>query len=739
MMIRFLTTRFLLISFLCALLTACATPREQKTPPPGAYDLAKRVLPERQTNSPANQALPPELDPGFNPTPRQEVNQTGRTPSVRPVSAPNLSPLPKHFGPGAPVILNFEQVELRQILEELADLMGLSLVIDSSIGDKVTLRTAADKPLTPEDIWPLFQLLLTEYNIIMEKKGGVYHIKKTQNALPYTIGGKHAALENSTDPAVLQITPLRYIAVDAALAALKPIVEPEGRIVSLPTLNVIGVISSPSRLMRVNSLINLLDADPFVHRGMRLFRLQNSKAEEVHAELDKILQAVEGNQPTYQLIALERINGILVVSPPNRGFAEVARWVAILDEKNEEGGEQVFIYRVRNMEAGKLASTLSEVFESDDKDDKVPRQNNTDPQLPITPPTDQNQTEPEPATPVQREGALQVSAELKVNIVADEDSNSLIIRARPRDYRQLLETIAQLDTVPKEVMVNVVIAEVSLTESTRFGIDWQALLGKKLSERRRTQVAHNIAGVAADTAGFVIDYAGNAISAILNTIATDNDVQVLSRPSILVRNNQEASMTVGSEEPTITRLNTTSQNVASSVLTTSNEVQYRNTGIILKVKPHINEDGIINMEVSQEVSAVGEERTDQNLPSFKTRKFETSLLVRDGNAIILGGFIETRLDNNLSGIPYLMDAPIVGNVFSSRGNDMSRVELVVIIVPELIDPEADNRAYMEAFTRRMQAVENVLNEENIPLIDFWPLQRQVQAAPPAQTEVVPVE
>jgi general secretion pathway protein D len=373
---------------------------------------------------------------------------------------------------------------------------------------------------------------------------------------------------------------------------------------------------------------------------------------------------------------------------------------------------------VRNMEATKLAATLNEVFKEEDKKEALPRQGNTEAQTLIDTPEALQQYLTAPRG--NEGGALPVSAALKVNIVASEDSNSLIIRARPRDYRQLLETIAQLDQVPKEVMINMVVAEVSLTESTRFGINWQALLGRNLGERYRTVVANTFAGVAANVSGLVIDYAGNTISAMLNLIATDNDVQVLSRPSILVRNNQEASMNVGSDEPTITRLNTTSQATTTNYLTTSNEVQYRNTGIILKVTPHINEDGIINIQVSQEVSSLGAVRTEQQLPSFTTRKFETSLLVRDGNAIILGGLIESRINNDLSGLPGLMQVPIVGQAFSSQNKSISRTELVVIIIPEIIDPEADNRIYMEAFTQRMKSVANILNEQPIALIDFMP-------------------
>lgn len=726
----------LLFGLCVGLLSACAMP-EKPQAPLSAADLARsELVPGNHQAGSLAQSDAAIVDmPQVEPLQAQQgVNQAGNLPALRnaQVSAPAV---PKVAPQDDEIRLNYEQVPLRQILEEFADLLGISLVIDSSIADKVTLRTAEDKPLRMADLWPVIQLLLDDADIVMERKGNVYHLKKTPDALPVEIGDMRSGLTSSSAPEVMQVTPLRYISIDAASAALKPMVEPQGRLVTLPTLNLLGITTSPQRLRRVNSLLSLLDADPFRHRGLRLYRLSNAKASELQADLDKILKAVEGTNPSYQVVGLERINAILVVSPPGRGFDQVSRWVDILDEANDAGGEQVFIYRVRHLKASTLAGTLSEVFQTEKEDEPRKRDDEAKGDKPAANPNNDNAPDTK-RTEIKRTGETdktagggdsgrRISAELKVNIVSDDDTNSLLVRATPRDYRQLLETIRILDTVPKEVMVNAVIAEVELTEASRFGIDWQRMLGGiddivmtnfgiANAFTSLTNAATSDTTAQTSLSGLAIKQNSNKLTAVLNAVATNNNVSLLSRPSLLVKDNQEASINVGSDEPTITRTNTSlTSGVATAV--TSNEVQYRQTGITLNITPHINADGIINMDVEQEVSQPGPEKTSQNLPSFNQRKIKTSIVVRDGTAIVLGGLIQTSQKNSRTGVPLLHEVPLFGNFFADTNKQIIRTELVVIIVPQIIDPEADNRLYVERFQRRMDQLVKLFKQDQVPV------------------------
>lgn len=740
----------LLIAAIASLISCTAPPKKPAAPPLSAFDLAASSLPEvLPTSQPPIVEL--SQDKRGQPKDPSHVGKLVDVPTVTPRAPGDL----KALSDTQPIELNFEQTELRQLIDLVGEALNLTMVVDPSIADKVTIRTPPDKKLTKKDLWPLLQLLLVDAGVSVEKKGEVYHFKKTgPSMLPNTVGSV-TGLEGSDAPEVLQVVPLRYISADSALQILTPLLQPTGRVISLPNVNVIGVIASPQRLQRVNQLLAVFDADPFSHRGIRLFRLKNSKASEVQQELEKILQALSGTTTpsAYSVIGLERTNAILVVAPPGGSFDEVAMWVDILDERSDEGKEQVFIYRVRNLKSKDIAATLTSIFKPEDKKDDKKRPD--EPQQPQKPPVLPNLVTPPVQTPpANNANAMGTSADIKVGIVADEPTNSLVIRATPRDYRQLLDTIYQLDQVPKEVMVNVVIAEVQLTDATKFGIDWQAMLdgGKhgyvgtdfgvpagsiipQTTTTTGTTTTDTSSSTSTTITGFAAKYVSSGLTALLNLVSSTNDVNVLSRPSILVRNNEEASINVGDEEPFLSSIDVSTVNNYQ----TSRNVQYKKTGVILKVTPHINDDGVINMKIEQEVSQLGTPRTTEKLQSFSTRRIETSVVVRDKTAIVIGGLIETRNKNGQQGVTGLQDIPVVGDVlFSSTDKEMVRTELVLIIVPTIVGSKADEAALVQSFKKRQREIERLLNAEQADPKTYDPLLNSLVPQKPAPLKPRPI-
>ncbi len=693
-----------------SILLACTArpqqPQPQQTPTVSAEELAMfdvGTIPAVVTQTPTAQPLIAEL-PTSQPVSLQSINQEGQLPIVTTITERSLNLPEIDLADDDPINLDFEQVALRQVLQIISDALGIGIIIDPKITEKVTVRTAKDKPLTKKDLWPLLQMLLRDADITMERKGNVYYVKKTKpEHLPDTVGMIPETLTATSFEEVMQVTPLRYITADAVKNVIDPLLKPKGRIIALPGLNFIGIVTTPARLKRINKLIKVIDADPFLHRGMRLFRLYNSKASEVQAELDKILKAMSGNtKSTYQVVALERVNALLVIAPPRSGFTKVASWVNILDERTPDITQQLFVYKVKNLEAKKLQSTLSNAFKiTDKKAAEEKRQRELRQQQNQT-----NITNPPLAPPGY--GLLPVSAELDITIVADEATNSLLIRATAKEYRQLLETIAVLDQIPKEVLINVVIAEVGLSKENKFGIDWQAMFGNTRGENGERSYIASKFGTGSGS-GLVLQHFAGSITALLNIISTHNTTHILSRPSLLVRNNEEASINVGANEPYLGDLTTGTVGVAPT-----QSVQYKDVGITVKVTPRINDDGIINMKIFQELSQLGKLRTEKQLQSFIQRKIETHVVVRDRSAIIIGGLIETVKKDNKQSIPGLRDIPIIGDkAFTSTSITDDRTELVLIIVPQIVDPAADNSPIIQNFKRQMKKVAELLNNEYV--------------------------
>ena len=583
------------------------------------------------------------------------------------------------------VELNYEQADLRLVLEQLAESLDISILIDPSIDKRISIRTSPDRPLQREDIWPLIRLLTRDAGIFLERVGDVYNARMINSSLPADIIGPDSSAE-TVNSQVMQITPLTYVSTETAVEALGPLLAPEGSVSQLGSRDLLMLTASDFLLQRANELLMLIDADPFSNQGIHLYQLSNANAPEVAEELVEILELIEGASPAYQVRGIERINAILVTAPASRGFEEISRWVEILDADSQEQVEQLFMYKVKNLDALELAETLSTVFEEEDD--------------PLTPPnigrsdtlnivdtlaaeasqTATAETGQAPLTTGGTSANGAVSANLTVKIVADEATNSLLIRSTARDYRQLLTTISQLDVVPLQVMVNAVIAQITLTDDTRFGVDWSRVAGNTLnpiSSNTTTDFAPNLNGLMF-TRGFIDGSA--RVDATLEAIAQNNEVRLLARPSLTVGNNQEGEIQIGAEVPV-----EAGESISAGGLSTTN-IQYRDTGIGLLITPQINEDGVVNLIINQTLRSVDNSASGiNNNPVFNNQEITTTVVVKNGDNIVLGGLIQTDTEALNTGVPLLNRVPGLGNLFSYQQDNQERRELFIVLRPEVIN------------------------------------------------------
>lgn len=602
------------------------------------------------------------------------------------------------------VELNYEQADLRLVLEELADALDVSIVIDPTIDNKISIRTSAARPLSQADIWPLIRMLTRDAGVVLDRVGNVYNARKITSALPVEIATPET-LGQGTAARILQITPLTYISPEAALQVVEPLLQPDGVVRTLVGNGTLAITASESQLLRINELLFLVDADPFQNQGIHLYQLYNSNALEVATELAEILLLIEGASPAYQVRGIERINAILVTAPATRGFEEISRWVEILDSAGQEQVEQLFHYQVNNLSALELAETLSDVFE--DEDDDVP---------PIPNRVASNTLETadvangDASLVSISSNATPVSANLSVKIVADEATNSLLIRSTARDYRQLLTTINQLDSVPLQVMINAVIAQITLSDSTKFGVDWSRIAADATLDPISTNTSTSFVP-AAGLGGLLftksfIDGASQ-VDATLDAIAVNNDVQLLARPSLTVTNNQEGEIQIGSQVPI-----QQGESIGTGGIATTN-IQYRDTGIVLSITPQINNDGIVNLIIRQELSSVdGGAAGVNNNPVFNNQEINTTVVVRNGENVVLGGLIQTDNENLNTGVPVLNRVPLIGGLFSYQQDTIERRELFIVLRPEIINLNSESGLEYQDVLDRFEMASDLIEASN---------------------------
>lgn len=587
-------------------------------------------------------------------------------------------PLPEQISTDNVVELNYEQADLRLVLEELAAALDVSIVIDPSIDSKISIRTSPSRPLRQADIWPLIRLLTRDAGVVLDRAGNVYNARKIANSLPLEIVTPDTLGQGSA-ARILQITPLTFVSPGAAMQVVGPLLAPDGEIRPLLGNSTLAITASESQLQRINELLFLIDSDPFQNQGIHLYQLFNANAVEVANELTEILQLIEGASPAYQVKGIERINAILVTAPASRGFEEISRWIKILDSDGQEQVEQLFHYQVNNLPAIELAETLSNVFEDDDADTATLPNRGTNSPLASGSPIEVSGAEVDNSNSI---GAAAVSANLSVKIVADEVTNSLLIRSTARDYRQLLTTINQLDSVPLQVMINAVIAQITLSDSTKFGVDWSRIAADSVVDPISTATSTAFlpgAGVGGllFTKSFIDGSA--KVDATLEAIAVNNDVQLLARPSLTVTNNQEGEIQIGSQVPV-----EQGQSLGTGGISTTN-IQYRDTGIVLSITPQINNDGIVNLVIRQELSSVDSAIGVNDNPIFNNQEINTTVVVRDGENVVLGGLIQTDTEDLNTGVPGLGRIPLLGKLFSYQQDRTERRELFIVLRPEIIN------------------------------------------------------
>lgn len=377
------------------------------------------------------------------------------------------------------------------------------------------------------------------------------------------------------------------------------------------------------------------------------------------------------------VLPIGALNSVIVFAGSEQLLNHALRWAQEIDQPAQGRGGSFITYQVRNTVAADLAKTLQELM--------APA--------------------PGAAAPAAGTGAAAAAAR-GPRVVVNPAGNSLIIQATPADYQQWHGLLRELDRPARTALVMATVAEVRLSETEQFGFQW---LAKQFASHGYNVDLGTVApgaNFAAPSAGaFRILLSGLAGDprALLTALASSNKIRILSNPSIMARNGEAATIQVGQEVPILTsqvsNANTGATNGSAGILQT---IQYRNTGVILKVKPVIHSGGRVDLEVAQEVSAAQANETGVNSsPIILTRKIETKLSVSDGDTVLLGGLMQEQKTGGNAGIPLLKDIPFVGALFrTSTSDNFDRTELVVLLTPYVIEDDYDARAVTEAFRNR---------------------------------------
>ena len=392
----------------------------------------------------------------------------------------------------------------------------------------------------------------------------------------------------------------------------------------------------------------------------------------------------------------------------------MAQWIARLDRDTGVSGQRLFVYHVQNGKASELAAVLGQVFAQERSSGPPPvklapglqaaqRSSAAATAEASVAAKDKPAAEPR-ANPVStnaNSGGLSITPTSEIRIIADEVNNALLILANGQQYRQVESALRELDIVPLQVLIEATIAEVSLTGELSQGLEWffKNHLGK--GDTGTASLDVGAAGLAALVPGFSYSITeASTVKAVLNVLAQDSRANIISSPSLMVLNNQTATIQVGDQVP-ITIQQQQSTATTSNVV---NSIEFRDTGVLLKVTPRVNAGGLVIMEIEQEVSNVAPGDAGTLTPIIQQRRISSTVAVQSAETVVLGGLIRENTSNISSGIPGLYQLPILGKLFGSSTDQASRTELVVLITPRAVQGVDAARDVTDEFRRRMESL-----------------------------------
>ncbi len=556
-------------------------------------------------------------------------------PEIPPAAPPQVAPvMPQPLSraaqqAGGPVSFFFDDADIFEVVQTVfGDILRVNYLIDQRVKGKVTFRTVT--PIPREEVLAVMETILRINGIGFVEEKGMYRIvplAEVSRELVYSQVGK--------DPGKVAI---------------------------------------------------------------EMFTFKNMNLKEAMADIESAIGLnVQGG--TIRILPIWRLNALLAVASTKEQMEYVRRWIEAFDGMFAEARPKVMVYPLQNSKAAHVASMLQAILGGAGGAGAAPAPAATAPKAPTAgaaaaaPPA----PKPGPAAVAAGTGFL-VSAETR--IFADEITNALIILATPADYAFIEETIKKIDVLSRQVVIEGLIVRVDLTDNLSFGVSWALNTDVNIKGIDPFKRDINLAGgVTALPFGTTLDKTPGSgftfvgtdpkgiVRARINAALKDSRAKILAAPHILVLDNREARIQVGSQVPLATQTTTsplTGGEAASSTVTST--IQYKDIGIILKVKPQVNDSGLVSLDISQEVSSLGDNVSiaGQQFASINKTEATTNLVAQDGETIIIGGLIREDTSKVKEGIPLLSQIPILGSLFSNTTNSSTRSELIILLTPHVI-------------------------------------------------------
>jgi general secretion pathway protein D len=647
---------------------------------------------------------------------------------------------------GDGVEMNFEGTDIGSAAKALlGDVLHLNFEIDPGVQGSVTLASVG--PIPRKDVLPTFEDVLRMQNAAIVHSGNFLKI------VPLKEAAAHASISvGAGEPGFgVSVVPLRYVSAASVASTAENLLGQAGTVRVDKARNLLLVRGTASERQTAIDMISTFDVEWLHNQSVGVYPLKSTSPESMIQELGQVFEAGNGGpgEGVIQFQPIARLNAVMVVTKNPVYLKQATLWVARLD-RADTSGTTVRTYRLRYGNAEQAAKVLEQIFGGDQSgasgngplDQIAPKSGTTESRLDSLDRGGQNSsltTQPGSTTNATGSAAAPIAAAFdafsghkdstaggahnapatsggagshgvlkNVRITADAINNAILIYSSQEDYKVVERTLRGLDRPRLEVAIDATVAEVTLTNQLQYGVQY-FLANQGGSVGLFQAAAQTVTQTAASAAlqqvapGFNLLLGSQSNpKAILSALSSVTDVKVLSSPSIVAMDNEPALLQVGDEVPITTGTATILSNSNTPVV---NTIQMFNTGVILKVLPHVNSNGTIELEVDQEVSSVVNNNNQATLtPTISERRIHSTVAVTSGQTVLLGGLISDNVQNSHAGIPGLSDIKVLGGLFGAIDNTRTRTEIIVFIKPRLVKNSLDYRTVTEEFREKLQSM-----------------------------------
>lgn len=719
---------------------------------PGAVQPANPA-PQSGVTAPQSKGLPP-------PVASSELKTAAATEKVAQLKPQTKEPDQSFREPKVKtqyVAFNFDNADLFEVTQVVSEITGLNYLIAPGVAGKVTIETAGR--ISIDAVFDLFMSILEINNLTAVRSGEVYKIMPIARARQSGVQTIYGGLEERkpSDRLVTRVVPLKYISAAKMLEILKPFISPYGNVMMYPTTNMLILVDIESNQKSLLDLAKIFDVDSFEQLGIKLKPVKHVKADDLVKEVQGIYNALGVGKVTagggIELVPIARINAVMILSSTAELLASAESLLEKIDLEPVAKGVQSYVYYVEHRTSRELASLLMQIYAPEKGEAAPAKPSAPTPSTPpgvrpaeppksplqaaVQQPPPKQPEPPKPATEAPVSSGAAAVTEGPVKIIADEFTNSLIIQAVPADYKLIEITIKQLDLKPKQVLIEMLFLEVTLSDELQHGI--QSVVGLGDRTGRSTSggfIASRFLGLPLGTtdatsfvtaterlAGLSFAFAQDTnLNIFLNALASKSKLRVLSNPHLLVSNNKQATINVGDEVPvvtgeTTTRVAGTQLPLVSGAVTpvVDRNIQFRSTGVSMTVTPHINTNNLVTLELQEEVSAA--ERTVTSgidTPTINTRRSQTTVVVKDGQTIVIAGLMSESARASETKVPLLGDIPWFGNLFKTKTDSNEKTELIILITPRVVETKEEADSMTEDFKKRVGSLAERLKKRESP-------------------------